>query len=333
MKRCGITSEIVAVLEGAGLALVGIDRHQPWRRLGAHQAPFAPGWKSGTTEPAQAGVADDLGDLVARARARETGLKQCVAVIASVGVESIRGSAGMRMRSLRHCCTDAFGRRLRHLRVAHRADRRVVAGAHAGRPQHAYVAAEPARQIAQQMLATNHSAGQRVADAHGDRRGRCFTLLHHVEMGVEGRDLVDLGERKLHLLSQRGQVRRREMAVAVLDEVQVLDQQIATARPVAQKGTNLSQRGWLDLPSLWRPARTAAASLRSIENGGLVGHSEVSRGGWNPIVGGGCKATVPIDPYDLSIESAPFRPEMPVAHVKSWGGSMNKHSNSAVIPN
>ena len=38
-----IALEIVAILERAGLALVGVDRHQPRRRLGAHQRPFAAG--------------------------------------------------------------------------------------------------------------------------------------------------------------------------------------------------------------------------------------------------------------------------------------------------
>src|SRR3954451_2200517 len=125
------------------------------------------------------------------------------------------------------------------------------------------------------MLATNHGAGQRVAEAYGNQWGRCFALLHHVEMGVEGRDLVDLSERKLHLQRQRREVRRREMAVTVLDEVQVFDQQIAPTRPLAQKRPNLSQRGRLHLPSFWRPARTPAAGLGPIENGGLVGHSVV----------------------------------------------------------
>ena len=66
-----IALEIVAVLEGAGLALVGVDRHQPRRRLGAHQRPFAPGRKAGAAEAAQAGVAHDLDHLVARALAGE----------------------------------------------------------------------------------------------------------------------------------------------------------------------------------------------------------------------------------------------------------------------
>jgi hypothetical protein len=46
--------EVVAVLEGAGLALVGVDRHQARPLLLTHEAPFAPGRKAGAAEAAQA---------------------------------------------------------------------------------------------------------------------------------------------------------------------------------------------------------------------------------------------------------------------------------------
>ena len=50
----GIGFEIVAVLEGAGLALVGIDRHQARLGLGADEPPLAPGRKPGAAKTAQA---------------------------------------------------------------------------------------------------------------------------------------------------------------------------------------------------------------------------------------------------------------------------------------
>src|SRR5262249_3961974 len=53
-----IALQIVAILEGAGLTLVGIDGHQPRRRLGPHQGPLAAGRNAGTAEPTQAGIAD-----------------------------------------------------------------------------------------------------------------------------------------------------------------------------------------------------------------------------------------------------------------------------------
>ena len=66
MKRCGSRSKIVPVLEGAGLALVSIHRHQTRRRLGPNQRPFASSGKTGAAEPAQPGIAHDLDQIVAR---------------------------------------------------------------------------------------------------------------------------------------------------------------------------------------------------------------------------------------------------------------------------
>ena len=89
--------------------------------------------------------------------------------------------------------------------------------------------------------------------------GADLALLHHVEMSVEGRDLIDLGERKLHLGGERGEMRGREMAVAVLDQVQVLDQEIALAAARAEQRANLIDRRRIDLAALGRAARPAAS--------------------------------------------------------------------------
>ena len=111
-----------------------------------------------------------------------------------------------------------------------------------------------AGQLAQQLLRARHRAGERVAHAHRDRRRRRLAFLHHVEMRVEGRDLVDLGERHLHLGGERREMRGGEMAVAVLDQMQMLDQQIAPARPVAQQRAHFFERLRVDLAALRRAA-------------------------------------------------------------------------------
>ena len=49
-----VALEIVAVLEGAGLALVGVDREIARLRLLAHELPLAPGREAGAAEAAQA---------------------------------------------------------------------------------------------------------------------------------------------------------------------------------------------------------------------------------------------------------------------------------------
>src|SRR5882762_8914540 len=92
--------EIVAVLERAGLALVAVDRKQARRGLGPHQRPFAPGRKAGAAEAAQAGIAHDLDEIVARARAGETGLEKRVAALGPIGRKILVGLVGMGMRAL-----------------------------------------------------------------------------------------------------------------------------------------------------------------------------------------------------------------------------------------
>jgi hypothetical protein len=110
----------------------------------------------------------------------------------------------------------------------------------------------------QKVLGARHGAGERIAHAHGERGRRRLVLLHHVEMGVEGRDLVHLGERELHLLRQRSEMRGGEITVTVLDQVQVLDQEIAPALAVAQQHAHLRERLRFNLPALGRFARAVA---------------------------------------------------------------------------
>src|SRR4029450_10367519 len=55
-----ILLEIVAVLEGAGLALVRVDREEPRRWLGADQGPLTAGRKARAAEAAYTEAADRL---------------------------------------------------------------------------------------------------------------------------------------------------------------------------------------------------------------------------------------------------------------------------------
>src|SRR5579864_3453717 len=78
-------------------------------------------------------------------------------------------------------------------------------------------------------------------------------------MGVEGRDLIDFGERKLHLLRQGDEMRGRQMTVMVLNEMQMLDQKIAPPRPVGEQGLDVGGRMRIDLAALGRARRPAPA--------------------------------------------------------------------------
>src|SRR3546814_9847729 len=83
------------------------------------------------------------------------------------------------------------------------------------------------------------------------RSRRRLALQHDVEVGVEGGDLIDRRHRQIHLLGQRAQVARRQVAVAVLNPVQVLDQQIRPPRAVAQQSLR-SEEHTSELQSLMR---------------------------------------------------------------------------------
>jgi len=93
-------------------------------------------------------------------------------------------------------------------------------------------------------------------------------------MGIEGRDLVDLGERELHLLRQGGEMRGREIIVAVLDQMQMLDEEIAPAFAIAEQRPHPPHARRIDLAA-FRGARRAAASGFPRSSGGNVGGGSV----------------------------------------------------------
>ena len=101
-------------------------------------------------------------------------------------------------------------------------------------------------------------------------------------MGVEGRDLIDLGKRKLHLGGKRGKMRGRQMPIPILDQMQVFDQQVPLARAIAEQRTHLIERGRIDLAPFGgasRPTTAAAVRFGAICLGirkGCRAHSSVS---------------------------------------------------------
>ncbi len=140
-----------------------------------------------------------------------------------------------------------------------------VAQSHARRPRHADGRPELLLQRRQQVLAAKHGAGQAVADAHGQFRDVGLAILHHVEVGVEGCGLEHLGEGQSHLVGQGGQVIGRDLAEGVLDQMQVLDQQVALARALAQQGLDRHLGAGVDLPPLRRGASPLPAPARMLE--------------------------------------------------------------------
>ena len=101
--------------------------------------------------------------------------------------------------------------------------RRGIAAADAGRAHHANAGAGAILQFVQQLFRTHHGAGQRIAHANGQRRDVRLALLHHVEMRVEGRGLEHFRKRQLHLVGKGRKMRRRDLVILVLNQMQMLD--------------------------------------------------------------------------------------------------------------
>jgi len=164
--------------------------------------------------------------------AGKAGPEEAIAAAGFVACE-IQIVRQMRMRFLRgdrRC--DAFRRGGDDVVVANFGDRRRLAAAHAGCAKHANLIAEQAGQLLQQGLRAQHLAGQAIADADRQRRGRRLAVIDDVEVGVEGGDLINLRHRQFHGVGERHQVPGGEVAPVILQAVQEFDQKVAVARPV-----------------------------------------------------------------------------------------------------
>ena len=105
------------------------------------------------------------------------------------------------------------------------ANRSSIASSHAGRAQYTYLRwVRLGLERSEQRLRSLELAGDGIADANGRRWRRSLSFLNHVEMRIERGDLVDRGLRQSHFIAEGAQMRRREIVVAILDEMQKLDQ-------------------------------------------------------------------------------------------------------------
>lgn len=100
-------------------------------------------------------------------------------------------------------------------------------------------------------------------------------------MRIEGRGLEHFGERELHLVGERGEMRGRDLAVLILDQVQIFDQQVATPRSVAEQLRDLMRGGGIDLPSLGcgfgaLPSLAGMFELANLVNVVVAAHGDVA---------------------------------------------------------
>jgi hypothetical protein len=75
-------------------------------------------------------------------------------------------------------------------------------------------------------------------------------LHDDIEMGIEGRDLVDLDEGEPHGIRERREMARVQAAEMVLQEVEVLDQQVGAARTITEQSFD-SASAWVRSAGLW----------------------------------------------------------------------------------
>ena len=244
-----VRREIQPVLEGAGLALVTIDGHQPRSGLAADDAPFAPGREAGAAEAAQRGVIKRGQHIIGAAAA--------VQQLAEHGIASI-GAIVVKLA----CCRRYFGMPgLGHARqcfevgmldklVADGCGRRLVTGADTGCGNKPDIVRYIFLKFFKQFLATCHHTGQRCADP--DRAGgrRRFTFADEVEMVIEAGNLPDFGHGKAHPVGEGGEMPCRQMVVVVLNDVKAFDQMIAAWRLRAEQFLDFGTSRQIDKAAL-----------------------------------------------------------------------------------
>ena len=99
--------------------------------------------------------------------------------------------------------------------------------------------------IAQIVAETRRAAKfarQAIAYAHGQAGRWCLALLYNVEMRVEGCHFVHLGHRPVEQGAQCRDVRRRNVAVMVVDLMKVLKKKIGPKGTGAQEVAELRAR-------------------------------------------------------------------------------------------
>ena len=160
-----------------------------------------------------------------------------------------------------HQRDDLLRRRERDRILTDDGDRCGFASTDAWRVEDAHVLAQKPWQFFQEVVRSGQVTRDRIADAHGDRRWRGLAFLHHVEVMVEGGHFVDLSHRHLHISRKRDEMRGREMPEAILDLVQVLDEQIAAPWRITEERADVLTRLRIDGATLGCPAHAGALAF------------------------------------------------------------------------
>ena len=173
------------------------------------------------------------------ARAARAFDERSIPAIATIGGVVDRTRRGRLDSTIARGACDRIDGRLDDRVASDDRDRRLLAAPDTGGAEDAHVGkCEVFERFAQRLRACNahDSVSQTRTVIAAARR----IVVDDVEVVVERRDLVHFRHREAHFLRERDEVRGREAAVAVLDAMQMLDQQVATTRCVAEQRPHLA---------------------------------------------------------------------------------------------
>ena len=129
--------------------------------------------------------------------------------------------------------------------LTHGDDRRPFAAADARRGDHANVVANRRAKLLEQLPGSKQRTAQAVADPYREGGRWRFVSRHDIEVVVKGGDLEDFGQSQAHLVRQRNEMAVRQVAIAILDQVEM-------ARS-AGRADAAARRATLALPRAPRP--------------------------------------------------------------------------------
>ncbi len=265
-----VRAQQLAVLHRADLAFVDVHHHVARRGLGSHALPLARGREAGAAEAAQAGGLDLGHHRFARALAAVAGREQRIAAAFAVGRQAHRlGQRARRGIVRRRGGHHALLGGVSHLVLADAGGGRLVAAPDARRLDDAHAGGMAGVQREAKLIAACHLARQ--TGAHANREpGHGCGVVDDVEVVIEGGDFVDLGLRELQVLRQRGEVAAAQRADAVLQAMQVFDEQVAARCEAVAGGADGIAGDLVDLPALRRGARAEA-------QGGFLHRGSIAR--------------------------------------------------------
>ena len=190
--------QVVAVFESAGLAFVGVDRHESRRMVFAHDFPLATGRETGPAQAAQRGIVERGDDVLGRAFAGQAIRQQRITTGRAVCIE-VGEVRHLRMRSAtRHRIQQVIDAGVQRMKMPDLGHRRGVAPPHARRAHDARVRRPGRAQIGEQLFRPRQLASDAVAHPNGMRRRLGLALLDDVEVRVKRRHFINLGHRQLH---------------------------------------------------------------------------------------------------------------------------------------